>query len=127
MIRPPRLSLMLFVCLMSAAGAGFAQAVEGVDSSETLRDQAKQMRKAAEADFSRREAGCYERFLVNSCLDDAREDRTTLMQEVRKLEARANRIDRGERIKAMEARLRDAEARRANPVSVPLLPLPGNQ
>ena len=127
MNRPSRLSLMLFVCLMSAAGVGSAQAVEEVESSESLRERAKVMRKAAEEDFSQREAGCYDRFRVNACLDDAREERTTQMQAARKLQARANRIDRGERIKAMEARLREAEERRAKPTPVPLLPLPGSQ
>ncbi|KAA3653919.1 MAG: hypothetical protein DWQ11_06580 [Proteobacteria bacterium] len=127
MIRPRHLTPIVFACLMAVAGAAAAQDADGTESSAQLRDRAKTLRKAAEADFASREAGCYDRFRVNACLDDAREDRTAQMQAARKLEARANRIDRGARIKAMEARLRDAEERRANPVSVPLVPLPGAQ
>jgi hypothetical protein len=127
MTRPLRLSALLFTCLLSATGAGVVHAADDTDSSENLRAQARSIRKAAEADFAQRESGCYDRFRVNACLDDAREDRTAQMQTARKLEARANRIDRGERIKAMEARLKDAEERRAKPTPVPLVPLPGNQ
>lgn len=127
MTRPLRLSALLFACLLTAVGAGVAHAADDTDSSENLRAQAKSIRKAAEAGFAQRESGCYDRFQVNACLDAAREDRTAQMQTARKLEARANRIDRGERIKAMEARLKEAEVRRAKPTPVPLLPLPGNQ
>ena len=128
MIRPLRPSVLLFACLLFLAGAAPAQdgaAADETERSDSLRARATAMRKAAERDFKLTEAACYDRFRVNACLDDARETRTVQLQAARKLEARANRIDRGERIKAMEARLKEAEERRANPAPVPLLPAPG--
>ncbi|MBT0960002.1 hypothetical protein [Denitromonas iodatirespirans] len=127
MIRPLRPSVLLFACLMSLAGGVLALDAEAVDDgegSDSLRAQATAIRKAAEREFKHTEAACYDRFRVNACLDDAREARTVQLQAARKLEARANRIDRGERIKAMEARLKEAEERRARPMPVPLLPAP---
>ena len=108
--------------LLAAPAAALAQ--EAVESSASLRERAKAMRGAATEGFARTEAACYDRFFVNACLDEAREARTVQMQAARKLEARANRIDRGERIKAMEARLRLADERRSAAQPDPILPLP---
>ncbi|MCB1961081.1 MAG: hypothetical protein KDE68_11270 [Rhodocyclaceae bacterium] len=93
---------------LCAAGAALAQS----EDSHALRLQASQLRDSATEAFERTTAACYDRFFVNACLDDARLTRTAQIKEARLLEGRANRIDRGARIRAMEARLRKAEARR---------------
>ncbi|MCB1938046.1 MAG: hypothetical protein KDE64_02460 [Rhodocyclaceae bacterium] len=105
---PPRFRALLFVASLLAAGAVHAQA----EDSRALRREASALRDNAGATFARTRAACYDRFFVNACLDDARLEHTAQIKAARLLEARANRIDRGERIRAMEARLRKAEARR---------------
>ena len=102
----PLRTLCLVASLCAATGA-FAQE----ESSVQLRERASAIRDAANAQYKQVTYDCYDKFFVNACLDDARVELITQVKEARLLEARANRIDRGERIKAMEARLRKVENR----------------
>jgi len=78
-------------------------------NSDSLRAQAKTIRDVAERDYTLTTYHCYDKFLVNACLDDAKLARLEQVKEARALEAQANRMDRSKRVKAMEARLRKVE------------------
>jgi len=105
----PLRTLCLVASLCAATGA-YAQE----ESSAQLREQASTIREAADKQYKQVTYDCYDKFFVNACLDDARVELITQVKEARLLEARANRIDRGKRIKAMEARLRKVESRPEN-------------
>ncbi|QID19272.1 hypothetical protein G3580_17595 [Nitrogeniibacter mangrovi] len=119
----PLRSLCLTTCLAASFGTLAQQ-----DSSAELRAQAKAIRDAAEATYRQTSYHCYDKFLVNACLEDAKLVHINQVKEARRLEARANRIDRGKRIKAMEARLRKVENRpeaaTVTPVASPTTPAP---
>ena len=57
-----------------------------------LREQARQLRDTAEARFRAAEPACYERFLVNRCLDQAREARLADIARARALEIEASQL-----------------------------------
>ncbi|MDR3088120.1 MAG: hypothetical protein LBU45_09290 [Azoarcus sp.] len=99
--------LLVCVCLSLATLPAFA----GDDSAaapppanaksiEELRSEAESLREQADADYKIAEAACYKRFLVNSCIDDAKGERLTLIRQARVLEAEAHRLDLIERNRA---------------------------
>jgi hypothetical protein len=104
----PLRALCLAACLALPAGA-----IAQEENSAELRDRAQAIRDAADARYTHTTYHCYDKFLVNACLDAARLELIERIREARLLEARANRIDRGKRIEAMEARLRKIENRPA--------------
>lgn len=89
------------------ATAGPALADE--PTSDELRSQAKDIRGTAEQTYLVTTYHCYDKFLVNACLDDAKIARIEQIKEARALEAKANTMDRRLRVKAMEARLRKVD------------------
>jgi len=104
------------LCLaLTLAAAGPALANE--PTSDELRARAKDIRGAAEQDFKVTTYHCYDRFLVNACLDDAKLARLEQVKEARVLEAKANKMDRSKRVKAMEARLRKIESAPGTPAT----------
>lgn len=110
---PYPLRTLCLVASLCATASAFAQE----ESSTQLRERASAIREAADAQYKRVTYACYDKFFVNACLDGARVELIDQVKEARLLEARANRIDRGERIKAMEARLRKVENRPAEPAA----------
>ncbi|WP_227816098.1 hypothetical protein [Nitrogeniibacter aestuarii] len=103
----PLIPRALCLALMLAA-SGHAMAEE--PSSGELRAQAKAIRDDAERAFKVTTYHCYDKFLVNACLDEAKLDRLKQVKVARALEAKASTMDRRKRVKAMEARLRKTEA-----------------
>jgi len=101
------------LCLvLTLVAAGHAMAEDA--SSSELRAQAKSIRNSAEHEFKITSYHCYDKFLVNACLDGAKVARLEKVKEARALEAHANKLDRSKRVKAMEARLRQTESSPAN-------------
>lgn len=101
-VRAPHTLIVLATLLASPA----LRAQE--EDARALRDRADALRANAEQVFTMKSAECYDKFFVNACLDKARQKRTQAVIEARKLEARANRIARAKRVKAMEKRLRES-------------------
>ncbi len=86
----------LIVVFLSAVMAGAACASEtlpDLEEARALADRAKQLRQQAEADLRQTEPVCYERFLVNRCLDQARSLRLERIKAARALEIESRRIE----------------------------------
>ena len=71
--------------------------------AQALRMQADALERNAEQRFLHEEAGCYDRFLVNRCLDQARERRLADVREARALNIEARRIERAVNLAELEA------------------------
>lgn len=94
-----------FACLSALSLAflfnGFALGADAPEAdpaaemarAATMRDEASALRGAAEARFSDEEIACYSRFLVNRCLDQARERRVVEIRKARQLDLEAGRIE----------------------------------
>lgn len=82
-----------------------------MEESTRLKEQASALRQEAEARLKTQSAECYSKFFVNSCLDDAKKQRTASVVEARKLEAQAREMERDMRArdKATEAARKAAE------------------
>ena len=92
-----RLSALSLAFLFNGFALG-ADAPEADPAAEmaraaTMRDEASALRGAAEARFSDEEIACYARFLVNRCLDKARERRVVEIRKARQLDLEAGRIE----------------------------------
>ena len=75
-----------------------------LEEANAQRARAEQMRDAAERDFLVEQDACYDKFLVNSCLDDAKKRRTQTLIDARKLDIPARDFQR-------EAKRADVEAK----------------
>jgi len=92
-----RLSALSLAFLFNGFALG-ADAPEADPAAEmaraaTMRDEASALRSTAEARFSDEEIACYARFLVNRCLDKARERRVVEIRKARQLDLEAGRIE----------------------------------
>jgi hypothetical protein len=72
--------------------------------AEEMRGKAKQMRNEAEAANTAAQKICWEKFLVSSCLEDARQSMRATEREAKRIEIEASQISR--RIKAHEREVR---------------------
>ncbi|NLF53823.1 MAG: hypothetical protein GX576_05390 [Thauera phenolivorans] len=72
--------------------------------SEALKDEGRRLRAEAEATYLDTERACYDRFLVNRCIDQAKAKRLETIRRARELEAEARRIDLAERRRLAEER-----------------------
>jgi len=101
----------LLLCLLTPlAQAADSSAVDAdTERASRLKDEAAQLRDRAEATYQVTEPQCYERFLVNRCLDAAKQTRLDDIRRARALEAEARKLELGIRQRAA------AEAMRNNP------------
>lgn len=67
-------------------------------------------RAAIEARFADRERVCYEKFLVNYCLDEAKERRRVALQAQREIEMEAERFKRRAKVEERDRAMAEAEA-----------------
>lgn len=74
-----------------------------------LKAEAKQLRGEAETSFETIEPACYEKFMVNRCIDQAKQDRLTTIRRARALEAEARKLELAQRQRNA------AEVMRGNP------------
>jgi len=92
----PLYPLLLALALMpfpaSSADAELAPDID-LERAGALHAQARALRSLAEADFAATEPACYQRFLVNRCLDQARQLRIERIREARELEIEARKIE----------------------------------
>lgn len=79
-------------------------APQTLEQANALRERAKQMEKEADALYESDQTACYQKFLVNSCLDDAKKRHTQSRLEARKLDAAGRDFQRA-------AKRADAEAK----------------
>lgn len=112
---------LLFATLLGFAAIAPADETPGIDLelARELHERASALRTGAEARFAAAEPACYERFLVNRCLDRARRERLDSIREARELEIQARRIELADkRRQAEEAGLQTTvgESRRPEPV-----------
>lgn len=68
--------------------------------AEALEAEGKVLRAEAEATYEATVPGCYEKFLVNRCIDQAKKQRLQTIQRARELEAQSRRITLAERQRA---------------------------
>lgn len=102
--RRSSLSASLSVLLLALLCQGTVQAQESpVDEgaekarAEKMREEAKALREAAEVRFKADEIACYERFLVNSCIDRVRQRHVEDTRQARALDLEAGRIELAEK------------------------------
>ena len=81
-------------------------APQTLEQANALRERAKQMEKEADALYESDQTACYQKFLVNSCLDDAKKRHLQSRLEARKLDAAGRDFQRA-------AKRADAEAKEA--------------
>jgi colicin import membrane protein len=115
MLRP-----LLFITLLGFATVAPADERPEIDLelARTLHERASALRAEAETRFAAAEPACYERFLVNRCLDRARRERLDSIREARTLEIQARRIELADKQRqAEEAGLQTTvgESRRPEP------------
>lgn len=92
------------------------QAADGTGSADrqrALQAEAKALRQAADENFKAQEKACYEKFLVNHCIDQARKERLERIRQARALEAEARQLKLAEREQAAAATL-DKQAQSAD-------------
>jgi hypothetical protein len=108
----------LLPLLLALAAPLVTHAAESdAERGSRLRDEAKEMRDQADATYAETEAACYQRILVNRCIEQAKEARLKLVRESRALEAQAREIDLAEKRRAVEEREQDATRSASEPPS----------
>lgn len=105
-------TLLLALCFHGSVGAQEASAVDPateIARAEKMREEGKALHDVAEARFAQEEAACYERFLVNRCIDQARQRRVTEIRKARALNVEAGRIDLAEKNRRFAERQAEQE------------------
>lgn len=88
--------------------AALAQA-QDAPSSKAERERIAQQRQAAEVQYAQREAECKRRFVVTSCIDQARADRRQSLDNLHQQEIALDEVERQQR-SAEHRRRREAKA-----------------
>lgn len=89
-------ALLVFATAASGDAPGVADEID-LELARTLDQQARELRARADADLKAAEYDCHQRFMVNRCLNEARQLRLERIREARELEIRARRIELAER------------------------------
>lgn len=89
-------------------GAPRIPETHSVEQADARLGQVKKDREVVEAEFNASERICYEKFFVNACLDEAKEQRRLRLAELRAVEVEASYFKRRN---AVEMRDRDLEDR----------------
>ena len=107
---PPRIIRAAGLSLVVSALAGPFTALAAPPVPKTLeeadaqRARASEMRSQAEKTLAAEQAACYQKFLVNSCLDDAKKKYTRTSIEARELDQPARDFQRDAKRKEVEAK-----------------------
>lgn len=120
---PSRLPLRLSVVIVLSLLAGLARSADATPDPEAelarakaLRSQAGMLRDTAEARFDDENAACFKRFLVNRCIDQAKQRRLADVRQARAMDLEADRIelaDKNRRFDAHQAEREESAARDA--------------
>lgn len=107
----PALMLFASTMLYAQTEAPSAPVPQTMEQADAQRQKAETMRKDAEKRHQAEQAACYQKILVNACLDDAKKRYTNTMIEARKLDAPARDFQRETRRTEVEGEKaqRDAE------------------
>ena len=84
-----------------------------------LRSEAENLRTQAETTYQAKETACYKRFFVNSCINDAKTERLTVIRRARELETEAHQIDLAERRRMAAEVEKKADGPRPTEASLP--------
>lgn len=97
----------LFLPLLLALACGGAIAADAapdanpeLERAAKLRDEAKALRQQADDALAAQLPKCYERFLVNRCIAEAKDTRLATVGKARALEAEANRTELAQKQRA---------------------------
>ena len=97
------LSISLPSAAQPAAGSTVS-APQTLEQANAQRLQAKQMQDSAEKNLVAEQAACYKKFLVNSCLEDAKKKYTNTVIEARQLDQPARDFQREHKRAEVEAK-----------------------
>jgi len=102
----------LLIALPSLGASAWAQNAaapvpQTLEEANAQRARATQMHDAAEQNFIAEQEACYAKFLVNSCLDDAKKRRTAALIEARQFDIPAREFQR--EAKRAEVDAKDAQ------------------
>lgn len=101
-----RLSLLIFSLIGQSVWAESAtQLPQDAEQAATQRAQAESLRAETEKRFLEEQNACYGKFLVSSCLIDAKKARTQALLEVRRLQQGVNEFERERRRQEVEAKV----------------------
>lgn len=122
------LTLALLLATSSAALADNPDALPDLAEARAMQAEAKALRDLAESEFRATEPGCYERFLVNRCLEQARALRLERIRAARALEIEARRIELAHNRAQAEAESRAEGVTRTDtaiptPTAIPEIPV----
>ena len=96
------------MALLAAQAASQGVRPTGPQATDALeRTRIREARVAAQASFDAQEALCYQRFVVNDCLEEVRRTRRTLLADLRRQDLSLNEAQRKRR--ASEQLLRSDE------------------
>lgn len=105
----PALLLLLGV-FVSAAGRAETVAPDDAELARSLREEARELRSAADQRLASERARCLERFQVHACYEEARQQHLTQERQARERELAAGRIERELKRQEVTARLAEREA-----------------
>jgi len=88
-------------------GAPRIPETHSVEQADARLAQVKKDREVVEAEFSASEAICYEKFFVNNCLDEAKEQRRLRLAELRAVEVEASHFKRQNLVEVRDRELED--------------------
>jgi hypothetical protein len=96
---PPLFILLLFASLPLCAQEADSSLLvpQTLEQAEAQRQRADAMRKEAKQRHTEEEAACYQKILVNSCLDEAKERYSNTIIEARQLDTPAREFQRASR------------------------------
>ena len=103
-------SAALMLLASTSQAAADAPVPRTLEEANAQRDRASAMRKEADARYTTEQAECYKKFLVNSCLEDAKKRRTEATLEARKIDNPARDFQRDAKRSDVEAKEAKREA-----------------
>jgi len=101
--------LLVIALLSIAALAPVPARAQDAPSSQAERERIAKQRQAAEVQYAQREAECKRRFVVTSCIDQARADRRQSLDNLHQQEIALDEVERQQR-SAEHRRRREAKA-----------------
>jgi len=113
------LSMLVWLpCVIAAMPATAAEAdwQARLTQAATMQQDAAKRQKAADVEFDRQNIACQEKFLVNACVNKAREAHSAVSRESRQMEVEAAAIEREvkrEQVQARDARVAAESEQRA--------------
>jgi colicin import membrane protein len=113
----------LCLSLLACGLAGTSAAARDAAEQRAQRERIKTERAHAEAVFAQRQRECSERFVVTSCIDEARRDRRQAIERLDRREAALNEAERKQRaalrMEAIRAKVAENEVKRPRKPGLP--------